>query len=53
MRDAKPSLQGFLSTLQERLADMPADEYQDVYKLTYLRGPSGIIARLAQELKRS
>ena len=26
MRDAKPSLQGFLSTLQERLADMTADE---------------------------
>ena len=53
MGDAPPSLQRFLSTLQERLADMPADEYQDVYKLTYLRGPSGIIARLAQELKRT
>jgi glyoxylase I family protein len=24
--------------------------YQDVYKLTYLRGPSGIIVMLAQEL---
>jgi glyoxylase I family protein len=27
--------------------------YEDVYKLTYLRGPSGIIVMLAQELKRS
>ena len=26
-------------------------EYRDVYKLTYLRGPSGIIVMLAQELK--
>ena len=25
--------------------------YQDVYKLTYLRGPSGILVMLAQELK--
>jgi len=25
--------------------------YEDVYKLTYLRGPSGIIVMLAQELK--
>lgn len=25
--------------------------YQDVYKLTYVRGPSGIIVMLAQELK--
>jgi glyoxylase I family protein len=24
--------------------------YQDVYKLTYVRGPSGIIVMLAQEL---
>jgi glyoxylase I family protein len=27
--------------------------YGDVYKLTYLRGPSGIIVMLAQELKKS
>lgn len=27
--------------------------YEDVYKLTYLRGPSGIIVMLAQELKKS
>ncbi|GAA5074924.1 VOC family protein [Streptomyces similanensis] len=27
--------------------------YQDVYKLTYVRGPSGIIVMLAEELKRS
>ena len=27
--------------------------YQDVYKLTYLRGPSGIIVMLAQELQPS
>ena len=27
--------------------------YQDVYKLTYVRGPSGIIVMLAQELKKS
>ncbi|MGW8063986.1 VOC family protein [Streptomyces ziwulingensis] len=27
--------------------------YGDVYKLTYLRGPSGILVMLAQELKRS
>ena len=27
--------------------------YQDVYKLTYLRGPSGILVMLAQELKAS
>ena len=26
--------------------------YEDVYKLTYVRGPSGIIVMLAQELKR-
>lgn len=26
--------------------------YEDIYKLTYLRGPSGIIVMLAQELKR-
>ena len=26
--------------------------YQDVYKLTYLRGPSGIIVMLAQDLKK-
>lgn len=27
--------------------------YQDVYKLTYLRGPSGILVMLAQELQRA
>ncbi|MFW0792489.1 VOC family protein [Gordonia sp. CPCC 205515] len=27
--------------------------YQDVYKLTYVRGPSGIIVMLAQELGKS
>ena len=27
--------------------------YEDVYKLTYVRGPSGIIVMLAQELQRS
>jgi glyoxylase I family protein len=27
--------------------------YEDVYKLTYLRGPSGIIVMLAEELKKS
>ena len=27
--------------------------YQDVYKLTYLRGPSGIIVMLAQDLTKS
>lgn len=26
--------------------------YQDVYKLTYVRGPSGILVMLAQELKK-
>jgi glyoxylase I family protein len=26
--------------------------YEDIYKLTYLRGPSGIIVMLAEELKR-
>ena len=26
--------------------------YQDIYRLTYLRGPSGIIVMLAQELPR-
>jgi hypothetical protein len=26
--------------------------YEDVYKLTYVRGPSGIIVMLAQELKK-
>ena len=26
--------------------------YEDIYKLTYLRGPSGIIVMLAQELKK-
>jgi glyoxylase I family protein len=25
--------------------------YEDVYKLTYVRGPSGIIVMLAEELK--
>ncbi|MGP3705518.1 VOC family protein [Gordonia paraffinivorans] len=28
-------------------------EYEDVYKLTYLRGPSGIIVMLAQDLTKS
>ena len=27
--------------------------YQDIYKLTYVRGPSGIIVMLAEELKKS
>ncbi len=27
--------------------------YEDVYKLTYVRGPSGIIVMLAQELKKN
>ncbi len=27
--------------------------YQDIYKLTYVRGPSGIIVMLAEELRRS
>jgi glyoxylase I family protein len=27
--------------------------YEDIYKLTYVRGPSGIIVMLAEELKRS
>jgi glyoxylase I family protein len=27
--------------------------YQDVYKLSYLRGPSGILVMLAEELKKS
>jgi glyoxylase I family protein len=27
--------------------------YQDVYKLTYVRGPSGIIVMLAEELQKS
>ncbi|MCE4025592.1 MULTISPECIES: VOC family protein [unclassified Microbacterium] len=27
--------------------------YQDVYKLTYLRGPSGILVMFAQELQRA
>ncbi|MGO4119608.1 VOC family protein [Arthrobacter sp. YAF16] len=27
--------------------------YKDVYKLTYLRGPSGILVMLAEELKKS
>ncbi len=27
--------------------------YQDVYKLTYLRGPNGILVMLAQELNKS
>lgn len=27
--------------------------YQDVYKLTYLRGPSGILVMLAEELQKS
>lgn len=27
--------------------------YQDVYRLTYLRGPSGILVMLAEELKKS
>jgi glyoxylase I family protein len=27
--------------------------YKDVYKLTYVRGPSGIIVMLAEELSKS
>jgi glyoxylase I family protein len=27
--------------------------YRDVYKLTYVRGPSGIIVMLAEELNRA
>jgi glyoxylase I family protein len=26
--------------------------YEDVYKLTYVRGPSGIIVMLAEEVKK-
>jgi glyoxylase I family protein len=26
--------------------------YKDIYKLTYVRGPSGIILMLAEELKK-
>jgi glyoxylase I family protein len=26
--------------------------YQDVYKLTYVRGPSGILVMFAEELKK-
>jgi glyoxylase I family protein len=26
--------------------------YKDVYKLTYIRGPSGILVMLAEELKK-
>jgi glyoxylase I family protein len=26
--------------------------YRDIYKLTYVRGPSGILVMFAQELKR-
>jgi glyoxylase I family protein len=28
-------------------------KYEDVYKLTYIRGPSGILVMLAEELKKS
>jgi glyoxylase I family protein len=27
--------------------------YEDVYKLTYVRGPSGIVVMLAEELTKS
>jgi glyoxylase I family protein len=27
--------------------------YEDIYRLTYVRGPSGIIVMLAEELKKS
>lgn len=27
--------------------------YEDVYKLTYVRGPSGILVMLAEEMKKS
>ena len=27
--------------------------YEDVYKLTYVRGPSGIIVMLVEELKKT
>jgi hypothetical protein len=27
--------------------------YEDMYQLTYVRGPSGIIVMLAQEMKRN
>jgi glyoxylase I family protein len=27
--------------------------YRDIYKLTYLRGPSGILVMLAQDLTRA
>ncbi|BBZ54618.1 hypothetical protein MPHO_16100 [Mycolicibacterium phocaicum] len=27
--------------------------YEDVYKLTYVRGPSGVIVMFAEELKKS
>ena len=46
-----------IAMLQRRTATgAPAawrgDEYEDVYRLTYVRGPSGIIVMLAQELKK-
>ena len=36
----------------DALSDLVAT-YEDVYKLTYVRGPSGIIVMLAEELNKS
>jgi len=33
--------------------DLAVATYEDVYKLSYVRGPSGIIVMLAEELKKS
>ena len=33
--------------------DLAVAPYEDVYKLSYVRGPSGIIVMLAEELKKS
>jgi hypothetical protein len=35
-----------------RVVNVPAVEYEDTYRLCYIRGPEGILLGLAQELGR-
>ena len=44
-----PSTCGRMSLVRR---DRSVATYSDVYRLTYLRGPSGIIVMLAEELKK-
>lgn len=51
--DARPDRAGPHGTARQRAPLRGVATYGDVYRLTYLRGPSGILVMLAQELKKT